>query len=439
MHVEVFFDYHRKRLKQCKKISVQAKNQCEGGEAEEKIWKAKMEALQQHNMGQYLKIISETKDTKIQHIIEQTNKFISELGSKVLAQKGEPNQPSDMVGSNGQEDGEDNTLEHRFNEANRIYEALTHSVKETVLNQPTIMHGGTLKPFQVAGLQWLVSLYNNNLNGILADEMGLGKTVQTIALISHLIEFKKIYGPFLIVASSSVLPNWEKEFKHWSPSIKIVLYHGNPADRARISKQMSSTRWNVCLTTNDFIMRDRNVLRKHHWQYVVVDEGHRMKNKESGFAKVMMREYDFKHRLLLTGTPLQNNLNELWALLNFLLPKVFNCSDDFQKWFSIPISSTRREAIKLNQEEQHLIVERLHQVLRPFLLRRIKREVETELPKKSERVVKVELSSWQKLMYRSMVDEETADIENGETKQLGNLMIQLRKICNHPFLILTNN
>lgn len=138
---------------------------------------------------------------------------------------------------------------------------------------------------------------------------------------------------------------------------------------------MSSTRWNVCLTTNDFIMRDRNVLRKHHWQYVVVDEGHRMKNKESGFAKVMMREYDFKHRLLLTGTPLQNNLNELWALLNFLLPKVFNCSDDFQKWFSIPISSTRREAIKLNQEEQHLIVERLHQVLRPFLLRRIKREV----------------------------------------------------------------
>jgi ATP-dependent helicase STH1/SNF2 len=113
---------------------------------------------------------------------------------------------------------------------------------------------------------------------------------------------------------------------------------------------MSTTRWNVCLTTNDFIMRDRNVLRKHHWQYVVVDEGHRMKNKESSFAKVMMREYDFKHRLLLTGTPLQNNLNELWALLNFLLPKVFNCSDDFQKWFSIPISSTRREAIKLNQE-----------------------------------------------------------------------------------------
>lgn len=166
-----------------------------------------MKALQEHNMGQYLKIISETKDTKIQHIIEQTNKFISQLGSKVLAQKGQPGQPTEF-GDSKQEDGQQSTLEHRFNEANRIYEALTHSVKEKVLSQPTIMNGGTLKPFQISGLQWLVSLYNNNLNGILADQMGLGKTVQTIALISHLIQFKKKNGPFLIVASSSVLPNW---------------------------------------------------------------------------------------------------------------------------------------------------------------------------------------------------------------------------------------
>jgi ATP-dependent helicase STH1/SNF2 len=146
---------------------------------------------------------------------------------------------------------------------------------------------------------------------------------------------------------------------------------------------MKTTKWNVCLTTYDFILKDRLRLNKYDWKYIIIDEGHKMKNAKSKFAGVLGQQYQSDHRILLTGTPLQNNLGELWALLNFLLPKVFNSCDDFEKWFSMAISkSTGGEAVQLNEEEKLLIINRLHQVLRPFLLRRVKKEVEAELPDK---------------------------------------------------------
>lgn len=166
-----------------------------------------------------------------------------------------------------------------------------------------------------------------------------------------------------------------------------------------------------------------------------------MKNARSKFAQTLGQKYVSDHRLLLTGTPLQNNLAELWSLLNFLLPKVFSSCDDFEKWFSMPLNriSSEKET-QLTEEEKLLIINRLHQVLRPFLLRRVKKEVESEIPNKVEHVIKIELSAWQKIVYSQIKDNAVLarDPNNGKiaTRALMNLMMQLRKICNHPYLFL---
>jgi len=165
-----------------------------------------------------------------------------------------------------------------------------------------------------------------------------------------------------------------------------------------------------------------------------------MKNSRSKFALTLGQEYNSENRLLLTGTPLQNNLGELWSLLNFLLPKVFNSCDEFEKWFGLAVSKdTGDKEAQLTEEEQLLIINRLHQVLRPFLLRRIKKEVEAEIPNKVEYVIKVELSPWQKIVYDQIKDNNTLVKDpSGQIarKSLMNLMIQLRKICDHPYLFL---
>jgi len=269
--------------------------------------------------------------------------------------------------------------------------------KEEIPEQPTLLEGGSLKNYQMAGLQWMISLYNNKLNGILADEMGLGKTIQTIALFCYLMEFKNNYGPFLVVVPLTTLSNWMLEFDKWAPSIKKVIYKGSPQNRKQCALTLRTTKWNVCITTYEYILKDRLVLNKFNWQYIIIDEGHRMKNSKSKFALTLGQEYNSENRLLLTGTPLQNNLGELWSLLNFLLPKVFNSCDEFEKWFSLAVSKdTGDKDTQLTEEEQLLIINRLHQVLRPFLLRRIKSEVAAEIPNKQEDVIKVELSPWQK-------------------------------------------
>ena len=183
----------------------------------------------------------------------------------------------------------------------------------------------------------------------------------------------------------------------------------------------------------------------------MVDEGHRMKNAKSKFAQTLGQSYMSAHRILLTGTPLQNNLQELWSLLNFLLPKIFSSCDEFKKWFDKPLSKVHHPLtskslqkndptlFELSEEEQLLVINRLHQVLRPFLLRRVKKDVEKELPPKSEMVIKVELSDWQKIVYNGILKGKLATDPNlGKGNQsLRNTMMQLRKICNHPYLFLT--
>uniref|UniRef100_A0A8C2AWP6 SWI/SNF related, matrix associated, actin dependent regulator of chromatin, subfamily a, member 4a n=1 Tax=Cyprinus carpio TaxID=7962 RepID=A0A8C2AWP6_CYPCA len=321
------------------------------------------------------------------------------------------------------------------------YYAVAHAVTERVERQSSLLINGQLKQYQIKGLEWLVSLYNNNLNGILADEMGLGKTIQTIALITYLMEYKRLNGPFLIIVPLSTLSNWVYEFDKWAPSVVKVSYKGSPAARRAFLPILRSGKFNVLVTTYEYIIKDKQVLAKLRWKYMIVDEGHRMKNHHCKLTQVLNTHYLAPRRLLLTGTPLQNKLPELWALLNFLLPTIFKSCSTFEQWFNAPFAMTG-EKVDLNEEETILIIRRLHKVLRPFLLRRLKKEVEAQLPEKVEYVIKCDMSALQRVLYRHMqakgvllTDGSEKDKKGkGGTKTLMNTIMQLRKICNHPYM-----
>ncbi|CAH2233928.1 jg14685 [Pararge aegeria aegeria] len=219
----------------------------------------------------------------------------------------------------------------------QTYYSIAHTVHESVTEQASILVNGNLKEYQIKGLEWLVSLFNNNLNGILADEMGLGKTIQTIALVTYLMEKKKVNGPFLIIVPLSTLSNWVLEFEKWAPTVLVVSYKGSPQSRRLVQTQMRSTKFNVLLTTYEYVIKDKGVLAKVQWKYMIIDEGHRMKNHHCKLTQVLNTHYVAPHRLLLTGTPLQNKLPELWALLNFLLPSIFKSCTTFEQWFNAPL------------------------------------------------------------------------------------------------------
>ncbi|KAH6812952.1 P-loop containing nucleoside triphosphate hydrolases superfamily protein [Perilla frutescens var. frutescens] len=333
---------------------------------------------------------------------------MQKLGSKLKDAKA-MNNGGTVEESEDVENVDEKDQAKHYLESNEKYYMMAHSVKENITDQPTCLVGGKLKEYQMNGLRWLVSLYNNHLNGILADEMGLGKSVQVISLICYLMENRNDRGPFLIVVPSSVLPGWVSEINFWAPSIDKIVYCGPPEERRRLFKeQIVCQKFNVLLTTYEYLMtkHDRPKLSKVHWHYIIIDEGHRIKNA-SCKLNADLKHYRSNHRLLLTGTPLQNRLEELWALLNFLLPNIFNSSEDFSQWFNKPFEgngdNSPDEAL-LSEEENLLIINRLHQVLRPFVLRRLKHKVENELPEKIERLVRCEASAYQKLLMKRVED-----------------------------------
>eukprot|EP00729_Bicosta_minor_P017647 gene17647-27898_t len=240
---------------------------------------------------------------------------------------------------------------------------------------------GTLRNYQLAGMEWMAALYENGLNGILADEMGLGKTAQTIALIAYLYS-KKVSGPYLVVGPLSTLPNWYAEFQRFTPDIPVILYHGTPEERAQ-------KRTRINRKSGKGLGYGLPDLRKVPWKYIVVDEGHRIKNMNCRLIREL-KTYNTANRLLLTGTPLQNNLSELWSLLNFLLPDIFDDLDQFQRWFDFDGLAVGEEGVDvriLEQQQQEQIVTKLHSVLKPFLLRRLKTDVELSIPPKKELVL----------------------------------------------------
>lgn len=293
---------------------------------------------------------------------------------------------------------------------------------------PKYIHG-TLRPYQIQGLNWLVSLHKNGLAGILADEMGLGKTLQTIAFLGYLKYMEGINGPFLVIAPKSTLNNWLREINKWTPDVKAFVLQGDKQERASLIKEKLMTcDFDIVVASYEIIIREKAAFKKFNWEYIIIDEAHRIKNEESLLSQVL-REFTSRNRLLITGTPLQNNLHELWALLNFLLPDIFSSSQDFDDWFS---SET-------TEEDQDKVVKQLHTVLQPFLLRRIKNDVETSLLPKKELNLYVGMSNMQKKWYKKILEKDL-DAVNGENSskesktRLLNIVMQLRKCCNHPYL-----
>ncbi|XP_058764921.1 ISWI chromatin-remodeling complex ATPase CHR11-like [Vicia villosa] len=292
-----------------------------------------------------------------------------------------------------------------------------------LLTQPSCIQG-KMRDYQLAGLNWLIRLYENGINGILADEMGLGKTLQTISLMGYLHEFRGIKGPHMVVAPKSTLGNWMNEIRRFCPILRAVKFLGNPEERRHIREELLvAGKFDVCVTSFEMAIKEKSTLRRFSWRYIIIDEAHRIKNENSLLSKTM-RIFNTNYRLLITGTPLQNNLHELWSLLNFLLPEIFSSAETFDEWFQIS-----------GENDQQEVVQQLHKVLRPFLLRRLKSDVEKGLPPKKETILKVGMSQMQKQYYKALLQKDLEVVNaGGERKRLLNIAMQLRKCCNHPYL-----
>ncbi|KAL2341159.1 hypothetical protein Fmac_009099 [Flemingia macrophylla] len=292
-----------------------------------------------------------------------------------------------------------------------------------LVTQPSCIQG-KMRDYQLAGLNWLIRLYENGINGILADEMGLGKTLQTISLLGYLHEFRGIKGPHMVVAPKSTLGNWMNEIRRFCPVLRAIKFLGNPDERRHIREELLvAGKFDVCVTSFEMAIKEKSALRRFSWRYIIIDEAHRIKNENSLLSKTM-RLYSTNYRLLITGTPLQNNLHELWSLLNFLLPEIFSSAETFDEWFQIS-----------GENDQQEVVQQLHKVLRPFLLRRLKSDVEKGLPPKKETILKVGMSQMQKQYYRALLQKDLEVVNaGGERKRLLNIAMQLRKCCNHPYL-----
>lgn len=321
------------------------------------------------------------------------------------------------------------------------YTRLVHAVQDADVQQPEQLHAELL-PHQVEGLEWLASLYANGLHGILADEMGLGKTIQTIALLLHLEERKGNMGPHLIVVPKSTLSNWQQEFKRFAPHFTLPLLAGLPSEREAelevMRSCMAAGRPVACVTNYEQVYRNEAVL-KQPWQLIVVDEGHRLKNTET-VLHAAMAQMHCRMRLLLTGTPLQNTIGELWALLHYLLPDLFTCMVDFKSWFARPFRGTglNEYEIQLEPEQEHEVVQQMHALLAPFLLQRLKSEVlVNQLPPRVELTVRVPMSAWQQAAYEDLERRTIRMLGDGDrvtSEQLNNALMQLRKIALHPYL-----
>ncbi|RCN45911.1 hypothetical protein ANCCAN_08076, partial [Ancylostoma caninum] len=296
--------------------------------------------------------------------------------------------------------------------------------------------GNTLREYQFEGVDWLLYCYYNERNCILADEMGLGKTVQTITFLSQIYEYG-IHGPFLIVVPLSTIHNWVREFETWT-DMNAVVYHGSQHSRDVIqqyeiyySKQHSAgnkswrknlVKLDALITTFEMVVTDCEFLRKIPYKVCVIDEAHRLKNRNCKLLTGGLHAFRMEHRVLLTGTPLQNNIEELFSLLNFLHPQQFSSSAAFLEQFG-----------QCQSDEQ---VQKLQEILKPMMLRRLKEDVEKSLQPKEETIIEVQLSDTQKKFYRAILERNFSHLCKGTSApSLMNVMMELRKCCNHPFLI----
>ncbi|KAF2810925.1 helicase SWR1 [Mytilinidion resinicola] len=317
------------------------------------------------------------------------------------------------------------------------------SLQSMDITQPALLNC-TLKEYQLKGLNWLVNLYEQGINGILADEMGLGKTVQSISVMAYLAETHNIWGPFLVIAPASTLHNWQQEIARFVPNLKVLPYWGNAKDRKILRKfwdrkhitYSKDSSFHVLVTSYQLVVQDAQYFQKIRWQYMILDEAQAIKSSQSSRWKSLLG-FHCRNRLLLTGTPIQNNMQELWALLHFIMPSLFDSHDEFSDWFSKDIESHAQSNTKLNEDQ----LKRLHMILKPFMLRRIKKHVQKELGDKIELDVFCDLTYRQRAYYSGLrnkisimdlIEKVVGDDQDSST--LMNLVMQFRKVCNHPDL-----
>ncbi|KNE93012.1 hypothetical protein PSTG_13586 [Puccinia striiformis f. sp. tritici PST-78] len=314
------------------------------------------------------------------------------------------------------------------------------------VKQPKLLMA-ELKEYQLKGLNWLANLYEQGINGILADEMGLGKTVQSISLMAYLAEVHNIWGPFLVIAPASTLHNWQQEITRFVPALKPIPYWGSVKDRTILRKFWNRKHlrydrdapFHVVITSYQLVVQDEKYFQTLKWQYMILDEAQAIKSSSSTRWKTLLG-FHCRNRLLLTGTPIQNSMTELWALLHFIMPQLFDSHEEFSEWFSKDIENSVDKAGGMNEHQ----LRRLHMILKPFMLRRIKKNVQNELGDKIEIDVACGLTPRQKLMYgRLRENMSIADLvqkatslsnDDAAVKRLMNLIMQFRKVCNHPEL-----
>ncbi|KAJ2018169.1 putative ATPase [Coemansia sp. S680] len=294
--------------------------------------------------------------------------------------------------------------EPKDDEDSATVEPLIIDGERVSVRQPRLITGGIMRDYQLEGMEWLASLYENGLNGILADEMGLGKTLQTIAFLCFLRE-RQVWGPFLVLCPLSTLSNWVSEFYRFAPTTPVLKYHGTPDERKEMrNKHLRRLDKNfpIVVTTYEISMKDKQALQRFAWKFIIVDEGHRIKNMNCKLIRDL-KSYQSTNRLLLTGTPLQNSLSELWSLLNFLLPDIFDDLDSFQEWFNFnDISEREGQTRIISEQTSNSVVSKLHQILQPFLLRRLKIDVEKFLPPKREYLIACPMAPLQYEYYQAV-------------------------------------
>lgn len=309
--------------------------------------------------------------------------------------------------------------------------------KSSLISTPQ-MFQGELKEYQLKGLRWLNNLFEQGINGILADEMGLGKTVQAIALITHVAEKKNCWGPFLVIAPTITLFNWQSECAKFSPRLKVLPYWGPKKDREILRKSFRQKYFgseesssHVVITSYSFAVRDFKYLDRLKWQYIILDEAQAIKNIRSQRWSTLL-SLKSRNKLLLTGTPIQNTMAELWALLHFIMPQLFDSHEEFQEWFSKDIEAhSKNKQGYLNKTQ----LNRLHAILKPFMLRRVKKDVEKEIGKKIVTELICEMSARQKLLYNNIkkricLSDLMQMYENKQkTQNLMNLVMQFRKVA----------
>ncbi|VDI53953.1 DNA helicase INO80 [Mytilus galloprovincialis] len=412
--------------------------------------------LYAHFMAKKMTGESEERQNEILHQLDETKPAGQvTVSGGVLTDSACDDYDSDRMKDVALRNAEDAYSKHQAKNSMFRPESVTASMESSFANpsistdadrpQPSIFEG-TLKPYQLKGMNWLANLYDQGINGILADEMGLGKTVQSIALLGHLAENQGIWGPFLVIAPASTLHNWQQEVSRFFPRFKVVPYWGNSQDRRVLRKFWDSQNlhqeeasFHVVITSYQLVIQDVKYFQRIKWQYMILDEAQAIKSSSSVRWKILLG-FNCRNRLLLTGTPIQNSMAELWALLHFIMPTMFDSHEEFNEWFSKDIESHAEKQSGIDENQ----LSRLRMILQPFMLRRVKKDVENELSDKIEILVYCPLTTRQRMLYKGIKNKisiedllsssSSSSSAQNSASSLMNIVMQFRKVCNHSEL-----